>query len=67
MPTRKSTQSKKAAVKSGAVPPYGTAIRQALARGDSREMRNVAVSARKYLSRVQSALDGLEKALARNR
>ena len=68
MPTRKkSAQSKKAVVKSGAVPPHGIAIRQALARGDSREMWNVAVSARKYLSRVQSALDGLEKALARNR
>jgi len=56
-----------AAIKSGPLPPYGIAIRQAIARGDSREMRSVATSARQYLSRVQSALDGLEKAIARNR
>jgi hypothetical protein len=73
MPTRKkSAQPRKgsaakatAAIKGGAVPPYGIAIRQAIARGDSREMRSVAVSARQYLSRVQAALDGLEKALAK--
>jgi hypothetical protein len=56
-----------AAIKSGPLPPYGIAIRQAIARGDLREMRSVATSARQYLSRVQSALDGLEKAIAKNR
>ncbi len=66
MPTRKkSAQSN--AIKSGPLPPYGIAIRQAISRGDSREMRSVAISARQYLTRVQSALDGLEKALAKNR
>jgi hypothetical protein len=73
MPTRKKSQAARKTgtgairVASGPLPPYGIAIRQALARGDSQEMRKVALSARQYLSRVQSALDGLEKAIARYR
>ena len=73
MPTRKSkkgsgnTVRKVAAVKSGPLPPYGISIRQAIARGDSQEMRSVATSARQYLSRVQSALNALEKAIAKSR
>ena len=72
MPARKTT--KKAANKStkkaaaarpdtGAVPPYGDPIRKAIARGDAREMKNVAASARKWMSDVQAALDQLDSAL----
>lgn len=70
MPARKTT--KKATKKSttraarpdtGAVPPYGDPIRKAIARGDAREMKNVAASARKWMADVQAALDQLDSAL----
>ena len=72
MPARKTN--KKAAKKStkkaaaarpdtGAVPPYGDPIRKAIARGDAREMKNVAASARKWMADVQAALDQLDSAL----
>jgi hypothetical protein len=70
MPARKTT--KKAAKKStkkaarpdtGPVPPYGDPIRKAIARGDAREMKNVAASARKWMADVQAALDQLDSAL----
>lgn len=67
MPTRKSsTKTSKAGAagaraKSGAVPPYGPPIRDAMARGDVQEMRRVAAAARKWLSDVQSALEKLER------
>ena len=48
---------------SGPVPPYGEAIRGAVARGDAQEMRSVAANARKWLSDVQSALAQLETAM----
>lgn len=48
---------------SGPLPPYGLAIRDAIARGDVREMRRVAASARKYLKDLQAALDAMEKSL----
>lgn len=71
MPTRKKSQAstKKAGTRSrsGAVPPYGDPIREAIARGDLQEMRRVALSARQYVSRVQSALEALEKAIAKSR
>jgi hypothetical protein len=66
MPTRKTSgkktggkkSSKKTSaasrVESGPVPPYGDPIRKAIARGDQREMKNVAASARKYISDVQA-------------
>jgi hypothetical protein len=75
MPARKTSGKKSSAKKStkrsaaaaqpasGAVPPYGDPIRKAIARGDQREMKNVAASARKWLSDVQSALDQLDSAL----
>ena len=75
MPARKTsgkkTGAKKAARKSlkaesGAVPPYGDPIRQAIARGDQQEMKNVAASARKWMSDVQSALDKLDSALSKS-
>ena len=77
MPTKK-TSTKKTASKSkksgkagaraatGAVPPYGDPIRAAIARGDAREMKNVATSARKWLSDVESALAQLESALKKS-
>jgi hypothetical protein len=46
----------------GAMPPYGVAIREAVARGDKQEMRRVAAAARKWLKDVQAALDRLDKA-----
>ena len=72
MPTRKASGKKSGAKKSskkslkaqsGAVPPYGDPIRQAIARGDAQEMKNVAASARKWMSDVQSALDQLDGAM----
>ena len=75
MPTRKASGKKSGAKKStkkslkaesGAVPPYGDPIRQAIARGDAQEMKNVAASARKWMSDVQSALDKLDSALSKS-
>lgn len=61
--------SKKSAAKagaiSGAVPPYGPPIREAIARGDAAEMRKVAASARKWIKDAQAALDKLEAKLAK--
>lgn len=76
MPARKSPSSKKssgktlsaaASIRSGAVPPYGIAIRDAASRGDAQEMRAVAVSARLYLKDVKSALDMLERSISLKR
>ena len=75
MPTRKASGKKTGAKKStktslkavsGAVPPYGDPIRKAIARGDQQEMKNVAASARKWMSDVQSALDQLDGALKKS-
>ena len=69
MPARKTTKTaakkstKAARPDTGAVPPYGDPIRKAIARGDAREMKNVAASARKWMSDVQAALDQLDSAL----
>ena len=70
MPARKTTKktAKKSTRKSlrpdtGAVPPYGDPIRKAIARGDAREMKSVAASARKWMADVQAALDQLDSAL----
>ena len=75
MPARKTSGKKTSAKKStkrssapasGAVPPYGDPIRKAIARGDQREMKNVAASARKWVADVQSALDQLDGALKKS-
>ena len=65
---KKSTKKSSAAARpdSGALPPYGDPIRQAIARGDQREMKNVAASARKWMSDVQSALDELDGAMKKS-
>ena len=71
--TSKKTSTKKftkkassARVESGPVPPYGDPIRKAIARGDAREMKNVATSARKWIADVQSALDQLDSAMTKS-
>ena len=70
MPARKTTKKasktrslKTSASQTGPVPPYGDPIRKAIARGDAREMKNVAASARKWMADVQAALDQLDNAL----
>ena len=74
MPARKTTKKStkkaskaKALPESGPVPPYGEAIRGAIARGDAQEMKNVAASARKWMSDVQSALKQLEGATKKSK
>jgi len=72
MPTRKAAGKKASTKKSskvaarpetGAVPPYGEAIRGAIARGDVQEMKNTAASARKWVTDVQSVLKQLDGAI----
>jgi hypothetical protein len=66
MPARKTTKKstkKTARPENGAVPPYCDPISKAIARGDAREMKNVAASARKWMADVQAALDQLDSAL----
>jgi len=72
MPTRKASKStakakkvSSAAVRGGAVPPYGIGIREAVGRGDVAEMKKVAASARKWLKDIQAALSQLEKAIGK--
>ena len=60
--TKKAGKAKAAQPTSGAVPPYGEAIRGAIARGDAQEMKDAAASARKWMADVQSALKQLEGA-----
>ena len=65
--TKKSTKKTSSArAESGPVPPYGDPIRKAIARGDAREMKNVAASARKWMADVQSALDQLDSAMTKS-
>lgn len=66
MPARKTTKAASSAAR-GPVPPYGIAIKEALARGDAAEMRKVAASARKHLNDVEAALAALEKAIGAKR
>lgn len=47
------------------LPPYGVAIKEAMARGSALEMRKVAAAARKHLSDVKGALAKLEKAIGK--
>ena len=63
---KKSTKKSSSRAESGPVPPYGDPIRKAIARGDAREMKNVAASARKWMADVQSALDQLDSAMTKS-
>ena len=74
MPARKTTKKStkraskgKAMPDTGPVPPYGEAIRGAIARGDTQEMKDVAANARKWMSDVQAALKQLEGATKKAR
>ena len=62
---RKSSRqtSVRASVESGPVPPYGVAIREAIARGDVQEMRQLAATTRKWLDDVNQALNNLESSI----
>jgi len=76
MPNRKSQSStgskakksqragSKTPLRGGPLPPYGVAIRNAMARGDKREMRQVATATRKWMREVQAALNAMEKSLS---
>jgi hypothetical protein len=59
--SKKTTKKTRATV--GPVPPYGEAIRGAIARGDMQGMKNAAASARKWVADVQSALAELDRAM----
>ena len=61
--TKKTSKAKAAQPETGPVPPYGEAIRGAISRGDTQEMKNVAANARKWITDAQSALKELEGAL----
>ena len=48
--------SKAAAVKTGPLPPYGIAIKDAIAKGDVRGMKAAGTAARKHIADVEKAL-----------
>jgi hypothetical protein len=67
-PSKKSAgKSVSAAARSGPLPPYGVAIREALARGDAREMQGLATATRQHLKNVQTALAKLEASIGKKR
>jgi len=49
-----------AAVKTGPLPPYGIAIKEAIAGGDLRSMKAAAKTAKKHIADVEKALKALE-------
>lgn len=61
--SKKAGRATAAGAKGGAVPPYGVPIREAIARGNVREMKTLAATTRKWLSEVSSALAHLESSL----
>ena len=58
---------KAAAVKNGPLPPYGVAIKEAIAGGDLRSMKATATQARKHVADVERALKTLDAAIAKHR
>jgi hypothetical protein len=69
--TRKAAPSKRkqgsaAAATSGRITPYGVPIRDAIARGDLREMKALAASTRKWLKDVGAALAQLESSVKKS-
>ena len=58
---------KAAAVQSGPLPPYGVAIREAVASGDLRSMKATAAQARKHVADVERALKTLDAAIAKQK
>jgi Domain of unknown function (DUF1843) len=66
MPAKKAAKvSAKKAVKVGAIPPYGLPIYQSIKRGNVAEMKKQAAAARKWVSGIQTALDVLDKSIAK--
>jgi Domain of unknown function (DUF1843) len=64
MPAKKAAKgSSKKAIKGGALPPYGIAIKESIARGNAADMKKTAAYARKYVKDVQTALAALDKAI----
>lgn len=62
--TKKTTKARKVGgVETGPVPPYGIPIRKAIARGNKKEMKDLATSSRKWLAEVESALEQLESSI----
>ena len=59
------TSKKASAVKSGALPPYGVPIKEAIAGGNLREMKAMGASARKHVAEVERALKTLDAAIAK--
>ena len=60
--------SKKAsAARSGALPPYGVPINEAIASGDLTNMKAVAARARKHVADVEKALKSLDAAIAKKK
>ena len=64
--SKKSSKTSARSVESGQVPPYGIAIREAIARGNTSEMKKLAASSRKWLTDAQSALEQLESSLKKS-
>jgi uncharacterized protein DUF1843 len=62
---KSSGKSAAAAIRSGAIPPYGVPIRDAISRGNAGEMQGLATATRQYLKNVQSALAKLEAAMGK--
>jgi hypothetical protein len=70
MLAKKSKSAKKASTRksaaSGAVPPYGPPIRDAMARGNLSEMKSLAARTRKYIAELERALKVLEGKIAKH-
>lgn len=64
--TTKKSSKTRSRIETGPVPPYGDPIRGAIARGDVREMKRAAASARKWLADVQAALAQLDSAIKKS-
>jgi hypothetical protein len=53
------------AVKTGPLPPYGVAIKEAIASGDLRSMKAASKAAKKHIADVEKALKALEAKIAK--
>lgn len=61
----KASTGKRAA--SGAVPPYGPPIRDAMARGNLSDMKSLAARTRKYIAELERAVKALEGKIAKHK
>lgn len=71
MPSKRSTSGGKSknasAARGGPVPPYGVPINQAIAGGNLREMKAMAVRTRKYIADLGRALKALDGAIEKRK